>query len=224
MTGTRTDRHRHAPRPSQGGLQRGEHHCAILSVVADEPLTAVIGSNDPLDRAAVRQVLERHGVAVMGEGATSIEVLRLVDYHHPSLVVLEHELPGTTGLEAARELLATNPAPVVILISADPHHLSPSATAAGVQAVVPHRDLDALEGAIAGAVERLRTGERRSGRDRRSGVDRRQQQDWSKVWSQRRSGVERRQVLRRAADREAAEAAGSAAGDPPAEPESRSGS
>jgi DNA-binding NarL/FixJ family response regulator len=168
-------------------------------------------------------VLERHGVAEVGEGATSLEVLRLAGYHRPSLVVLEHELPGTTGLEAARELLASDPAPVVILISADPHHLSPAATAEGVQTVVPHRDLDALEEAIAGAVVRLRTGERRSGRDRRSGVDRRRQQDWSKVWSQRRSGVERRQVLRRAADREAAEAAGSAAGDPPAEPGSRPG-
>lgn len=197
---------------------RGARRCAILSVVADEPLTAVVGSDDRLDRAAVRRLLEHHGVTEVGEGTTSIEVLRLAEYHRPALVVMEHELPGTTGLEAARELLAADPAPVVILISADPHHLSPAATAEGVLEVVPHRDLDALEEAIAGAVERLRTGERRSGRERRSGVDRRQHQDWAKVWSQRRSGVDRRQVLRRAADQEAAQSAEAAARDRPADP------
>jgi len=189
--------------------------------MAEVSLSAVTGSEDPLDRAAMRRVLEGHGVTVAGEGATSIEVLHLAEYHRPSLVVMEHELPGTTGLEAARELLAADPQPVVVLISHDPHHLSPSATAVGVATVVAHRDLAALEEAIAAAVERLRTGERRSGLDRRSGVDRRQHQDWSKVWAQRRSGGERRRTIRRAADREAAEAArptDSEAGEGPAAP------
>jgi two-component system response regulator MprA len=77
-------------------------------VVEDDLRTAVF-----LDRA-----LTRHGydVAVASDGEAA---LALATTHRPDLIVLDRMLPGLDGLEVARTLRTTGPAPILMLTARD---------------------------------------------------------------------------------------------------------
>lgn len=181
--------------------QREGWHAVTVS-----ELTVVVCDEDHLTAAAVEAAAEAQGYAVVGRCANAVDLLQLLVYVHPSVVVARHELPGTTGLQAARELQASarstgsgaagGQPPLVVLTTSAPE---PDLLAAdpAVADAVPWGDLPALEATLGRLREQLLTGERRQGTDRRSGEDRRKHQDWTKVFAERRSGQDRRRGDRR---------------------------
>ncbi len=177
--------------------QRAEWHAVTV-----RELSLVVCDHDDLAATAVEAAAEAAGYTVAGRVANAVDLLRLLAHVHPSVVVARQELPGTTGVEAARELRSPASqdgaaAPEVILTSSSPD-LELLAADPSVSEAVPWGDLPTLERALARLREQLLTGERRVGGERRSGKDRRQHQDWTKVFAERRSGQDRRRGDRRA--------------------------
>jgi DNA-binding NarL/FixJ family response regulator len=71
-----------------------------------EPLRVVIAERQGLVRAGFRVLLERqHAIVVAAEAATGDEAVAAARALRPDVVLLDIDLPGTGGLEAAREIL-----------------------------------------------------------------------------------------------------------------------
>ncbi|HMC39089.1 MAG TPA: response regulator transcription factor [Acidimicrobiales bacterium] len=77
----------------------------------------VVDDQAPFRRAA-RAVLERSdGFELIGEAQTGEEAVALVGDLHPSLVLMDINMPGMGGVEAARRIVTADPDVVVILCS-----------------------------------------------------------------------------------------------------------
>jgi DNA-binding NarL/FixJ family response regulator len=80
--------------------------------------TVLIVDDHPSFRSTARALLECDGFAVVGEASTGAEGLELAGDLDPELVLLDVQLPDTTGFEVAAELCQANgAAPAVVLVS-----------------------------------------------------------------------------------------------------------
>ncbi|MGQ0830662.1 MAG: response regulator transcription factor [Microthrixaceae bacterium] len=61
---------------------------------------------------------ENEGLQVVGEAASGDEAIELRRELDVDIVVLDHRMPGRTGLETAREMLAERPELPILLYSA----------------------------------------------------------------------------------------------------------
>jgi two-component system, cell cycle response regulator DivK len=78
-------------------------------------LTTVLLADDQLDMCAIHtDYLRRHGFRVVSVG-DGIAALKAASTEHPDIIVLDHSMPGRTGIDVARELKA-NPATAAIPI------------------------------------------------------------------------------------------------------------
>ena len=94
-------------------------------------------------RASARRMLEAGGFEVVGEaddGATAVEAAQRLD---PDLVLLDVQLPDSSGIDLAG-LLSANGGPAVILTSSRPaDQLGPDLTTSGALGFVPKDELSA---------------------------------------------------------------------------------
>jgi len=68
-------------------------------------VTVVIVDDHPIVRTGMRTVLDAAAdVTVVAEGATGASALRLVEQHHPDVLVLDVNLPDMNGLDVVRRL------------------------------------------------------------------------------------------------------------------------
>lgn len=163
------------------------------------PLTVTICDSDIVARAALSKLAEEHGFEVLDSVENGPRLLQSLDYYDASLVILNQELYGMSGLEVIEDMSRREHPPESILITSD-EAIRDHAREFAVIGVPNRGDTDALIRTIRDAKHLFETGERRSKHDRRSGVERRQTQDWSKVISERRSGEDRRKNKRRRED------------------------
>lgn len=70
------------------------------------PLTAVIAEDEALLAEDLAAELERHGIDVVARARTPDEAVDATVRHAPWLVVLDVELEGGSGIDAARRLRA----------------------------------------------------------------------------------------------------------------------
>ena len=69
-------------------------------------------------REAARAVLERvKGFALVGEAESGEEATELVDSVHPALVLMDINMGGISGIEAARRITTAHPDVMVVLLS-----------------------------------------------------------------------------------------------------------
>jgi two-component system, NarL family, invasion response regulator UvrY len=97
---------------------------------------------DDHDRcAALRDlVAAAPGFELVAEAASGEHALTAAREHRPMLVLIDVQMPGIGGLEAARRLAREDPATVVVLMSTDPDpRVVPEAY--GAVALVHKRDL-----------------------------------------------------------------------------------
>jgi DNA-binding NarL/FixJ family response regulator len=71
-------------------------------------------------RAAVGELLERRGLVVVAEADGAQAGLVAAEALAPDAVVLDIHLPDGNGIDVCRALTETNPALIVLLVSADP--------------------------------------------------------------------------------------------------------
>jgi DNA-binding NarL/FixJ family response regulator len=159
------------------------------------PLTVTVCDGDPLVSRTFGQLAADRGFEVGTPATNGAQLLDMLAVVHPSLVIVTNELPGIPGIEVLANLARLAAPPELVLVTSD-ERVRADAMAAGAFAVADRYDLGELEAAVDAVKELFETGERRKVTDRRSGRDRRQEQDWSKVISERRVG-ERRQGPRR---------------------------
>lgn len=81
---------------------------------------ALIVDDDEDMRFLLRAVIERanEGLQVAAEASGADEALDRWRATQPDVIVLDHRMPGTTGLELAAEILAEAPGQSIILFSA----------------------------------------------------------------------------------------------------------
>ena len=116
-------------------------------------LTVLVVDDAPDMRFLARAVLESSGLAVVAEAADGPEaLLRVRDLDPPpvpTVILLDNQMPGPSGLEVAAEILAGTPDQIIVLFSA---YLSDEviaeATRMGVAACVSKVDVNNLAAII----------------------------------------------------------------------------
>jgi len=71
-------------------------------------------------RALVRATIEiaNEGLTVAGEAPDGETAVTIVREEHPEVVVLDHRMPGTSGLDTAERILSEHPDQAIVLFSA----------------------------------------------------------------------------------------------------------
>ena len=80
----------------------------------------LVAQGEPVERTALRKLLERslgEGCAVL-EAKNGREAVRLCEQEGPQLLLLDIELPGFSGLEAARQIRAQGSNCAIVFLSA----------------------------------------------------------------------------------------------------------
>jgi DNA-binding NarL/FixJ family response regulator len=86
--------------------------------MADEPVAVLIVDDQaPFRRAARAVVSATPGFEVVAEAETGEAAVELVDAHHPGLVLMDINMPGIGGIEAASRITTEHPDTVVLLVS-----------------------------------------------------------------------------------------------------------
>lgn len=84
-----------------------------------KPLRVVLADDHRLVREGLRSLLESHeGFTVVGEAVDGSETVRVVEQLQPDLLLLDVSMPGTTGLDALRELADRPHGARVLLVTA----------------------------------------------------------------------------------------------------------
>jgi two-component system chemotaxis response regulator CheY len=85
--------------------------------------TTILVVDDDADmRFLARSVLEGSGIEVAGEAADGVEALAKLEELNPppipTVVLLDNQMPGLTGLEVAEQILRERPEQIIVLFSA----------------------------------------------------------------------------------------------------------
>lgn len=165
----------------------------------ETPVTMILCEDDDLARSIVRHASGEAGLQIIAEASSGPELTSLVSRDHPDAVLIRHELAMESGADVARGMLASADAPRIVLLSPDPaaEHLAQSIGAFG--AATPY-DTESMVEILSSLRDQILTGNRREGSERRAGQDRRVEQDWSKVFAERRGDSDRRRQDRRSGD------------------------
>jgi two-component system LytT family response regulator/two-component system response regulator LytT len=91
--------------------------------VPDQPLRAVIVDDEPLAREELCYLLDEMGeVDVVAQADNGPDAVSVVTEHEPDLVFLDVQMPGLTGFEVARRLVAAAvPVSIVFVTAFDQH-------------------------------------------------------------------------------------------------------
>lgn len=83
-------------------------------------LKALIVDDDQDMRFLVRMTIEvaNNGLVVSGEAADGAAAVRSVNADPPGVIVLDHRMPGMSGMETARQILTDHPNQSIVLFSA----------------------------------------------------------------------------------------------------------
>jgi DNA-binding NarL/FixJ family response regulator len=82
-----------------------------------ESLRVVLVDDHPVYRAGLARLLRESGVDVVAEVPNGEAALLVVEETAPDVVVMDLNMPGMTGLEATRQLVAQSPATRVLVVS-----------------------------------------------------------------------------------------------------------
>lgn len=87
-------------------------------VVAESPVTVlVVDDQAPFRRAAAAVVGATAGFDIVGEAESGEAAVEAVDRLAPDLVLMDINMAGISGIEAARRIAASHPDTVVVLLS-----------------------------------------------------------------------------------------------------------
>jgi len=84
--------------------------------VSVESIRVVIADDHAPWRARIRQALQAGGCAVLGDGASAEEAVRLSLEHRPDVVLLDIHMPGS-GIRAAEKISRALPQTAVVMLT-----------------------------------------------------------------------------------------------------------
>jgi two-component system response regulator EvgA len=95
-------------------------------------------------RRAARQLLERHGFAVVAEAETGISGIDRAQEHRPDLVLVDVQLPDIDGFEVAERLARLDvPVDVILTSSLDGTDFGALVATSSALGFIPKSDLSA---------------------------------------------------------------------------------
>ena len=110
---------------------------------ADVLRVLVVDDQAAFRRAAALLVRTAPGLTVVGEAETGEEAVVLSQSLEPDLVLMDVRLPGITGPEATRRILAQRPATRIILMSTyEPADLPADLDDCGAERFLRKQDID----------------------------------------------------------------------------------
>ncbi|MBT5414506.1 MAG: response regulator [Rhodospirillaceae bacterium] len=95
------------------------HHPVFGGAGAKKDPQVLVVDDDPEQLRQIAGFLQGRGIAVLSEldGQAAIAAIK---HHGPKVVVMDVNMPGMDGIEAAREAMSVANRPVVILMSGEP--------------------------------------------------------------------------------------------------------
>ena len=83
-----------------------------------EPLTVLVADDHPLFRRGIARAVSRHpNLTLVAEAADGREALALITAMQPDVAVLDHRMPGLSGVEVCGRLqLHPGPSPTAVLL------------------------------------------------------------------------------------------------------------
>jgi DNA-binding NarL/FixJ family response regulator len=93
----------------------------MSDVPSPDPLRVVVVDDHSFYRAGLTRLLRHSGVDVIAEAPNGEEAIRQVAETAPDVVVMDLNMPGLSGIDATRRLVAESPATkvLVLTVSAD---------------------------------------------------------------------------------------------------------
>jgi two-component system chemotaxis response regulator CheY len=82
------------------------------------PRTALVVDDAGFMRTMLKDILTRQGFVVVGEAKNGAEAVELYRSLKPDLVTMDIVMPGLTGIEAVRAILAESPDAAIVMCSA----------------------------------------------------------------------------------------------------------
>ncbi|WP_426365025.1 response regulator [Streptomyces sp. E-08] len=80
--------------------------------------TVLIADDQPMQRFGFRMLLEsQDDMTVVGEASNGTEAIRLVDRHHPDVVLMDVRMPGLDGIEATRRVIARGARTRILIVT-----------------------------------------------------------------------------------------------------------
>ena len=80
-------------------------------------IQVLLADDHEMVRQGLRVLLEREGFQVVGEASDGREATKLCEMHHPEIAILDLSMPLLNGVDAAREIIKSNPRTKVILLT-----------------------------------------------------------------------------------------------------------
>ena len=87
-------------------------------MVNDNPCRALIVDDDELMRNLLTGLLPEMGAEVVGEAKDGVEALAAFDELRPDITFLDIKMPVKDGTEALRDIIASDPDAIVVMLSA----------------------------------------------------------------------------------------------------------
>jgi DNA-binding NarL/FixJ family response regulator len=81
------------------------------------PITVALVDDEPLIRAALRQILIAAGLDLAGEAANAKDAIELVLDLRPDVVLIDIRLPGISGVQAIEQLALLAPASRILVLT-----------------------------------------------------------------------------------------------------------
>jgi len=106
----------------------------------------LIAEDETVIRLDLRALLEANDYEVCGEARDGREAVELAEALEPDVAIMDVKMPRLDGVEAARQILAARPLPIVMLTAFDHEELVARAVETGVFAylVKPFREQDLI--------------------------------------------------------------------------------
>lgn len=130
---------------------------AGASAVAEDLRVLIVDDEDDM-RALLRATLELadEHLRIAGEATDGEDAVAQWREARPDVVIMDQRMPNTTGLEAARRILAEDPGQAVVVLTAFPDkHVQAAAERMGVRGWMSKNDMRLLP-ALLRAIHRSR--------------------------------------------------------------------
>jgi len=107
-------------------------------------MRVLIADDEAIIRLGLTEMLEDLGHTVVGSASDGAGAVRLANETEPDMIILDIKMPGMNGLDAAEQITAERPAPVIILSAYSDRALLERAASLAVQGylVKPVRPAD----------------------------------------------------------------------------------
>lgn len=85
--------------------------------MASEPTRVVLADDHKIFRQALRALMQREGIEVVGEASDGEEAVQMSQTFHPDVTVLDFGMPGLNGIDAARKIHEMSPKTQTVLLT-----------------------------------------------------------------------------------------------------------